>query len=212
MALASAVQIEIDGKEIMDFLNISIDQGMNDLQEFHVTCRMDTFEDPDGFVMNKSKKFIGSIISIAIDSYKPGGEESVPGVFFKGIIHSIKAVKSDLSQEDQVVLSGYSPDILLNDHAGCRSFENKTLKQIVDEVLKPYPRDVLKASVNPGYKEQIPYCVKYNENRLDFLHRLTARYGEWMYYTGSELNFSAPNGKTEELILGEDLNTFDFSF
>ena len=211
MALASLARIEIDGQEINDFLNLSIDQKMKGIQEFHVTCRLDTFEEPDGFVMNKSKKYIGSVISIAIDSYKPGGKESVPGVFFKGIIHSIRAAKSDLSHEDQVVLSGYSPDILLNDHIGCRSFENKTLKQIVDEVLKPYPRDVLKANVNPEYKEQIPYCVQYNENRLDFLRRLATRYGEWMYYTGSELNFSAPNGKTEELILGEDLNTFDFS-
>ena len=211
MALASSVRIEIDGQEIMDFLNLSIDQKMNGIQEFHVSCRMDTFEEPDGFVMEQSKKYIGSIITISIDSYKQGGKESIPGVFFKGIIHSISAATSNSSHEDQVVLSGYSPDILLLDHAGCRSFENKTLKQIVDEVLKPYPRDVLKVNVNPCYKEQIPYCVQYKENRFDFLRRLAARYGEWMYYTGSELIFGAPKSKEEELILGKDLNSYDFS-
>ena len=125
----------------MDFLDLTIDQKMNGIQEFRVDCRMDTFEDSDGFVMEKSKKHIGSIITITIDAYKPGGKESTPGVFFKGIINSINAIKSDLSNEDRIVLTGYSPDILLRDHEGCRSFENKSLKQIVDEVLKPYPWD-----------------------------------------------------------------------
>jgi len=211
MALASSVRIEIDGQEIKDFLDFSIDQKMKAVQEFQLRCRMDTFEEPDGFVMNESKKFIGSNISIAIETYKPGGDERTPGLFFKGIIHSVRAVNSDLSSEDQVVLLGYSPDVLLLDHAGCRSFENKSLKQVVDEVLKPYPRDILKTRVAPVYKEQIPYCVQYRENSLEFLQRLAARYGEWLYYNGSEFVFGTSKTNKEELILGKDLNTFDFS-
>lgn len=211
MALASSVHIEINGQKVTDFLDISIDQKMIGIQEFHVSFRMDTFEAPDDFVMNQSKKFIGSNMIISIDAYGAGGIGSNPGLFFKGIVHSIRAVKSDLSHEDLLVLSGFSPDILLFDHSGCRSFENKTLKQIVEEVLKPYPRDILKSKVDPAYKEQIPYCVQYNENRLDFLHRLAARYGEWMYYNGSELIFGASKSNKEELMLGKDINTFDFS-
>lgn len=210
MALASKVRIEIDGDVVTDFIDLVIDQKMNGLQEFIVTCRMETFEDPDGFVMDKSKKYIGSIITIAIDAFKPGGKDSTE-VFFKGIINSIKAEKSGLSSEDVIRLSGYSPDILLLDHSGCRSFENKTLKQIVEEVIKPYPRDVLKANVNPAYREQIPYCVQYKENSFDFLRRIAARYGEWMYYNGSELIFGKPKSKEEELVLANELYTFDFS-
>ena len=211
MALASSVRLEIAGQKVPDFLDISINQKMHGLQEFQVTCRMDTFEDPDDFVVNKSKKFIGAIMVIGIDSVKPGGEGSAPGLFFKGVICSVKAVKSDLSNEDKIVLIGYSPEFLLCDHKGCRSFENKTLTQIVNDVLKPYPRDVLNARISPSYREQIPYCVQYRENSFEFLQRLAARYGEWMYYNGKELVFGSTGSGSEELVLGKDLDTLDFS-
>jgi type VI secretion system secreted protein VgrG len=211
MALASSVKMEIDGQKVPDFLDISISQKMHGLHEFQVTCRMETFEEPDDFVLNKSKKFIGSAMVIEIDAIKPGGDGSLPGLFFKGIIHSVKAVKSDLSNEDTIVLMGCSPEFLLSDHRGCRSFENKTLGQIVNEVLKPCPRDILNTKVSPSYSEQIPYCVQYRETSLEFLQRLAARYGEWMYYNGKELVFGPASTNTEDLMLGMDLHTLDFS-
>lgn len=211
MALASSVRIEIGGQKIPDFIDISIRQRMHALHEFQVTCRMDAFEEPDDFVVNKSKKFIGSTIVIEIDAAKPGGDGSVPGLFFKGIIHSVRAVKSDLSNEDKIVLVGSSPEFLLSDHPGCRSFENCSLNQVVEAVVKPCPRDILTVNNNPAYKEKIPYCVQYRETSLQFLQRLASRYGEWLYYNGKELNFGAARSKTEELVLGKDLDTLDFS-
>ena len=211
MALASSVSIEIAGEKVNDFLTFSINQKMHDLQELTVTCRMDTFESPDDSVLNKSKKFVGSTIVIRIETFNLGWEGSSPGFLFKGFLHSVKAVKSETNKEDLIVLNGSSPEFLLQNNQGCRSFENKSLKQIVDAVLKPYPRDILASNVNPEYTEQIPYCVKYNENSLDFLKRLSARYGEWMYYNGKEFIFGSASGNQEDLLLGKDLKTLDFS-
>ncbi|MEN8118686.1 MAG: type VI secretion system tip protein VgrG [Bacteroidota bacterium] len=211
MALASSIKIEIAGQEIEDYLEFYIDQKMHGLQEFNVTCRLDTFDDPDDSVLNKSKEFIGSTIVIKTELYDMGWSGSQPGFAFKGFIHSVRAVKSDIGQEDLIVLQGYSPDFLLQNNAGCSSFENKSLKQIADTVLKPYPRDILATSINPKYKDQIPYCVKYNENSLDFLKRLATRYGEWMYYNGKEFIFGPASGNQEELVLGEELKTLNFS-
>jgi Rhs element Vgr protein len=203
--------MEIDGQKVPDFLDIYINQKMHGLQDFRVTCRMDTFEEPDDFIINKSKKYIGSVITIQIDAIQPGGDGSVPGLFFKGIIDSVRAVKSDLSNEDTIVLHGYSPEFILSNHRGCRTFENSTLKQIVSEVLRPCPTDILSAKISPVYSDQIPYCVQYRENSLEFLQRLAERYGEWMYYTGKDLIFGQASGNTEELVLGLDLTTLDFS-
>jgi type VI secretion system secreted protein VgrG len=207
MALASSVRMEIGGQKVPDFLELSINQRMHELHDFQVTCRMDTFEEPDDFVINKSKKFIGSTMVIEI----LGDNKSSSGLFFKGIIHSVKAVKSDLSNEDKIVLVGCSPEYLLQDHRGCRSYENKTLEQIVNEVLKPLPRDVLNAKVSPANTDPIPYCVQFRENSLEFLQRLAARYGEWMYYNGKELVFGKSTSNSQDLVLGEDLDTLDFS-
>jgi uncharacterized protein involved in type VI secretion and phage assembly len=204
MALTSKVRIEIDGEDIKHFLYLNINQSMYDHHTFEVVCRKDTFESSDSFVMEKSKNFIGSTITIAIEAKKDGETESQPGLFFKGIITSIRAT-------NQIILSGYSPDILLNDNPGNRSFENKNLKQIADDVLKPYPKDILKSQINPANKNQLPYIVQYNEKRYDFLRRLAIRYGEWFFYDGSELFFgSLPNTKIN-LTSGVDLSGFDFS-
>lgn len=199
--------MEINGQKVPDFLDITISQRMHGLHDFQVTCRMDTFEEPDDFVINKSKKFIGSTMVIEIF----GDNKSSSGLFFKGVIHAVRAVKSDLSNEDKIVLLGCSPEFLLRDHRGCRSYENKTIEQIVNEVLKPFPRDVLNARVSPAYTEQIPYCVQYRETSLEFLQRLAARYGEWMYYNGKELVFGKSSSNSQDLVLGKDLDTLDFS-
>jgi len=211
MALASSVRIEIAGKKVEDFLEFYIDQKMHQVQEFRILCRMDTFETPDDSVLNQSKNFIGSPVIIAISTFNSGWQDSSPGFLFKGFIHSVRAVKSNLNEEDKIILEGYSPEILLNNSPGCLSFENMTLKQIVENVLKAYPRDILASKVDPVFTEQIPYCVRYNESGLAFLQRLAARYGEWMFYNGKEFIFGKWNGNQEELILGKELRNLDFS-
>lgn len=211
MALAASVRIEIDDRKVRDFLSVSISQNIPGPHAFTVTFRMDTFEEPDDFLLNNSRKFIGLPIVIEIDGFRPGGEDTFQGLFFKGIICTVKAVKSDLSHEDSVVLQGYSPDYLLADHAGCHSYENKTLAQIVTDVLKPYPRDILGSKVNPSWGEQIPYCVRYRESSIRFLQRLATRYGEWIYYNGKELVFGAPASGTEDATVGKEIETLDFS-
>lgn len=211
MGFASSITIEIEGEEIKDFLSFTIDQKMHDLQEFAVTCRMDTFEELDDSVLNTSKNFIGSTIIIKSETFTLGLESSEPGFIFKGIIYAVKAVKLEADKEDLVELKGYSPDCLLKNHSGCRSFENKSLKDIVVAILKPYYADVLVRKVSPEYTDQIPYCVKYNENNFDFIKRLAARYGEWMYYNGREFIFGSIGGNSCDMVLGQDLKKIDFS-
>lgn len=210
MALASKIRIEIEGEELKDFLNLTISQSIYSHHQFEVVCRMDTFEEKDGFVMEQSKKFIGSVISITIEA-KSKGKSQGSDHLFKGLITSIRTSKSYTGESDQVILSGYSPDILMNDNPGCCSFENKTLKQITDEILKPYPRDVLKAKSDPAKSDQLIYTVQYDESRYDFLRRLAKRYGEWFYYDGTQLFFGKLPDHTTDLRLGLDLTDFNFS-
>lgn len=210
MALASKVKIDIDGSEIKDFLHLKIKQSIYDFNEFEVYCRLDTFETVDSFVMDTSKNYIGATIVITILVSKKGDGSSPDVLIFKGIITKVKGLKSGLSESNQVILSGKSPEFLLNDNPGSRSFENKNLKQIVDEVLKPFPRDLLKSNVNPNTKVQFEYTVQHNENNYKFLRRLATRFGEWMYYDGAEFVFGALTGSKTDLILGINQSEFDF--
>lgn len=204
MALASKVKIEIDGNEAKDFLHLTINQNIYGFNTFEVHFRSDTFESTDSFVVDKTKLMIGAGIIISIDVSKKGDGTSPENILFKGMITSVRGGLS------RVILSGESPEILLNDIRGSRSFENKNLKQIVDEVLKPYPVDLLKKKVNPGTNVQFDYVVQHNESNYEFLRRLAARYGEWLFYNGTELIFGTLSGSKTNMILGINQSEFDF--
>ena len=210
MALASKIRIEIEGEELKDFLNLTIDQNIYTHHEFEVVCRMDTFEDKDGFVMEQSKKLIGSVINITIES-KVKGKSQPSEHMFKGLITGIQTAKSHTGESDHVILSGFSPDILLSDNPGNYSFENTTLKQIADDILKPYPKDMLKSRTEPAKSERLSYTVQYHESRYDFLRRLAARYGEWFFYDGTQLFFGKLPESTIDMKLGLDLTDFNFA-
>jgi type VI secretion system secreted protein VgrG len=211
MGLTAKVRIEIDGEEIRDFVTFRISQSIYEHHEFEVKCRKESFEEPDTFLLEKSKRFIGQPIIIEIDGYTDSFKSSKPALFFKGLITDIKATKSGLAENDHIVLSGYSPDILLQDNPGCCSFSDSTIRQIADKILGQVPKDMLRSQVKPSNTDKHPFTVQYMESRYDFLRRLAVRYGEWFFYDGSELVLGPPNGKSFDLCLGDDLSDFAFS-
>jgi type VI secretion system secreted protein VgrG len=211
MGLASKVRIEMGGSEIKDFIDFRVRQSIYGHHAFTVKCRKETFEDFDTFPMENSKKFIGETIKIEMEGYTPGYKSSKPAFFFRGIITDVKATRSGLSENDHIVFSGFSPDILLQDNPGCNSFTNMTVKQIVDKVLASYPKDILHYDVKPNNNDKRLYTVQYNESRYDFIRRLATRFGEWFYFDGTELVFGSPGGKSTDLCVGEDMHDFSFS-
>jgi uncharacterized protein involved in type VI secretion and phage assembly len=107
-----------------------------------------------------------------------------------------------------VVISGYSPTIILDNNPHCDSWLRKSVKSIVKDVVDHYPDDTLKYKINPAYKETIYYCVQYKETAWQFISRLAGRYGEWLYYDGQKLVLGAPKGKKIKLNYGEQLSQF----
>jgi len=110
-----------------------------------------------------------------------------------------------------VVLSGHSPTYLLEDGVGTKSYEEKDLSAIANEILGSYPANLLNPSVFPQYTTPIPYVVRYKETNYQFLARLAAIYGEWFYYDGEGLVFGKlPNPGSVTVTLGKDLDSFDY--
>ena len=90
-------------------------------------------------------------------------------------------------------------DALLNDNPTCKSFENLTLNDIVNDVVDDYSEH-LKTDVDARFTNTIPYCVQYNESNYQFLQRLARRYGEWLYNDGKKMVFgNLPKGESVKL-------------
>lgn len=119
--------------------------------------------------------------------------EKTEDIKFRGIITSISGSRS--MSEYVIEVEAQSYDSLLIDNLTCKSFENKTLNEIVEDVADDYC-DLIDARVDARFTEVLPYTVQYNETNYQFLQRLAQRFGEWIYNDGEHLVFGElPQGE-----------------
>ena len=124
--------------------------------------------------------------------------DSVADIEFAGVI--IGASGSRNRSEFSVNVEACSWDALLNDNPTCKSFENQTLNDIVNDVVDDYSEH-LKTDVDARFTDTIPYCVQYNESNYQLLQRLARRYGEWLYNDGKKMVFgNLPKGESVKLV------------
>lgn len=136
---------------------------------------------------------------------------------FVGVITEVKMAYGNNSKQ-QVILIGYGLTILLDEGPNTRSFSEKGIKEIVDEILKEYKgrinpiKETPAPSIKPAKGDTLEYVVQYKESNLDFLYRLAAQNGEWFYYNGLQIFLGKPSDEnSSELIYGQDLRSFDLS-
>jgi len=211
MALAQKVKVLIDGKNTIndrdagDFLDLHLQQSVYGHHSLEIVYRRDHFEDDGTFIMDKSDQlFLGCSVSLTIE-----GRENEK-LEFDGVITGVKVRKMSDAQSDTVIVEASSPDIFLNDGEHCRTFEDKTLKAIVDKILGEYQLDSNKVKPeNAG--DVLAYTVQYKESAFAFLTRLASKKAQWFYYDGKEIIFGARAQKKVTLEFGADLFSFDFS-
>lgn len=186
--------IIIGGTRLQDtqFTGVFLRQTIGWHHNFEIRLRQDASK---GVLPKKAKDWIGKPIQIGID-LKPDEKlalSPIPDVF-KGIVTSVGLARRSGAAE--LVVKGQSPTLAADDGAHCRSFSEKTLQEIVDEVIKDY-KDAFpeEPTVAPkAFTKSIPYTVQYKESNFAFLARMANRYGEWFYYDGLELFFGKPSG------------------
>ena len=127
-------------------------------------------------------------LSLKSDSVKTGE------IKFNGIITSASGSRSQ--SEYCIDVEARSHDALLMDNPSCKSYEDMTLNEIVEDVVGEYSDQIL-PEADARFAESLPYTVQYNETDWQFLVRLTQRFGEWIYNDGEHLIFGKlPQGET----------------
>lgn len=174
-------------------------------------------------VFRDSTQLIGKSIEIKASSKKTSLEEgtSADAFDFKGVIIDVNASRATASTQSASIIAA-SYDCLLQNAPHCRSFEDKTLKEIVDTVLQPY-KDI-QGVIKPRFASKIPYIVQYNQSDFDFIRMLAVRFGEWMYNTGTKFIFGEfdnsnaataslqyPGGSLMSYGLSQEMNSFAFN-
>ncbi|MBC9930208.1 type VI secretion system Vgr family protein [Chitinophaga qingshengii] len=164
----------------VEFKNVTLEQAVGSHHYFSFLWRPGSLSSSLSYQQGIIEKYIGKGISISFDSFR-----------FKGLITSMAVIEEDGAAIGFQV-SGVSPTILLDDVPQSTSFYQQSLQTVIQGALQDAGSGLLKTQVVPAHKGTLPYCVQYNETDFDFIARLAARYGEWMYYDGNALVIGEP--------------------
>ena len=180
---SSEWNITLDAKYHLD--NFSLRQSLLCPSSLSFSLNRDPDETATDPRFNVCGQIIGREICLSVET-ENDNDDDTDIIEFRGYIAAAYGSRS--GSEYYVNVEARSWDALLEDNPTCKSFENKTLEDIANDVLDEYA-DYINPIVGPRFTEVIPYCVQYNETNYQFLQRLARRSGEWLYNTGTEMVF-----------------------
>ena len=181
------VKVFIDGEELKTTFTVEFTQRTNDHDTFKIITPDDSFDSFEGYILEKSRHLFGKNVMIQFARFGKVTQT------FEGIITNINNPKHDGGGYGDLHIIGAGTSILLESGKDCRSFEDKSLDQIIKEVCENYPREArVEATFNQlnlDNRFPIHYTVQYKESDYEFIKRLAKLHGEFFYYTGDKLIF-----------------------
>ena len=194
--------ITIDGKEIKQFLSFTLSQEISEHHRWRLVCPAEAIDGPATAVFSHSRDMIGTQLVIRADAV--GGKS---GLEFSGLVTQVEAERFS-GHAGNLIISGSSPTILMDSGPHCKTWEKRTLKDIAEDTVKHFPKNLLQPDIKPGGGDTMPYVVQYKETAWQLLRRLSAAGGEWFYYDGRHLRLGPPQGDKTSLIYGSSLSEF----
>lgn len=172
--------------------DFTLHQGLLDSNSLSFTMHKGPEEEISEAMFAVCGQIIGKDISVTLQTDNVENlslkteNDNTADIEFLGVI--IGASGSRSGSEYNIIVEARSYDGLMDDNPSCKSYENKTLNEIVQDVVDDYCGQ-LATTINSRFTDVIPYCVQYNETNSQFLQRLARRYGEWLYNDGTQFIF-----------------------
>lgn len=189
---SSGFDLNIDG-EIWRLDDFTLHQSLLSYNTLCFNMHKGPKEDDKEAKFLLCSQIIGKEITLSLDTDNienlslSTNNEKTAEISFRGIIMS--ASGSRIGSQYIVNVEARSKEALLDDNPNCKSFEEKTLNDIVNDVIEIDGNNSIEATVDARFGDAIAYCVQYNETDFQFLQRLARRYGEWLYNDGERMVF-----------------------
>jgi uncharacterized protein involved in type VI secretion and phage assembly len=198
--------IEIEDQKIDYYSAVVIKQHFNAHHEFAIRIRYDVLGHGGAFKVKNSQKLIGkmAVIKLVQANTREQAYE------FRGLICEVSMEQSD-NFTSELVLKGYSPTILLENGPHLLSFYKKNLHDIAGQLTEPAAQSC-DVQLAPKHKPPLTYICQYRESTFHFLNRLSADFGEWLYYDGKTLFFGKPSSSPDiDITYGQDVHNMQFT-
>jgi len=202
------LSLVIEGKVIKYYKHFKLTQSTRKHHEFSVTLAHDALGDRQTHTLDEANKFLGKRLTVVI-SYKD--IDNSPERTFVGVITGVGFSQERMSLGN-IVLTGYSPTILLDGAPHIQSFGGESpvnMGIIANEVIKQgIDTGRFDVRVDTNDYSQIIYSSQYDETHYNYLARMAEAYGEQFYYDGEVLHFGKlpPQNKPIKLTYGSSAN------
>ncbi|MGE4514209.1 MAG: type VI secretion system Vgr family protein [Chryseobacterium sp.] len=202
------LSLVIEGKVIKYYKHFKLTQSTGKHHEFSVTLAHDALGDRQTHTLEEANKFLGKRLTVVI-SYKD--IDNSPERTFVGVITGVGFSQERMSLGN-IVLTGYSPTILLDGAPHIQSFGGASpvnMGIIANEVIKQgIDTGRFDVRVDTNDYAQIIYSSQYDETHYNYLARMAEAYGEQFYYDGEVLHFGKlpPQNKPIKLTYGSSAN------
>ncbi|MDQ0636522.1 type VI secretion system secreted protein VgrG [Pedobacter sp. W3I1] len=198
-------EINIEDKEITHFASFSLQQAFNEHHYFELRFNHDQMGAPGLISLDDSRDFVGKTLTASF-GHSPEAMQN-----FVGLVSKVELSQSH-GYHGVLIVSGYSPTILIDRGPDLGSYLDKDLNEIVKLATKDTPANDLKVVANASRTSSIDYIIQYKESDFAFLNRLSAEYHEWFFYDGKQLNFGKPNTQKEiALFYGRDVQEMQYA-
>lgn len=202
------LSIVIEGKVIKYYKHFRLTQSTRKHHEFSLTLAHDALGDRQTHTLEEANKFLGKRLTVVI-SYKD--IDNSPERTFVGVITGVGFSQERMSLGN-IVLTGYSPTILLDGAPHIQSFGGASpvnMGIIANEVIKQgIDSSRFDVRVDTNDYSQIIYSSQYDETHYNYLSRMAEAYGEQFFYDGEVLHFGKlpPQNKPIKLTYGSSAN------
>ncbi|ANF51665.1 Vgr family protein [Chryseobacterium glaciei] len=202
------LSLVIEGKVIKYYKHFNLKQSAQRHHEFTLTLAHDTLGDRQTHTLEEANKFLGKRLT-AVISYKD--IDKSPERTFVGVITGVGFSQEKMSLGN-IVLSGYSPTILLDGAPHIQSFGGDkpvNMGIIAEEVIKQgIDKGRFDIRIDTNDYSQIIYSSQYDETHYNYLARMAEAYGEQFYYDGEVLHFGKlpPQNKPIKIVYGSSAN------
>lgn len=182
------LEIFVEGTEIKYFKHFQLKQSAVRHHHFEIMLAHDTLGNAENHNLEEAQNFLGKRMTVII-KYKDVIDS--PERNFVGVITEV-----GFSQENgslgNIVLTGYSPTILLDAAPHIQSFggsQEISLNSIADQVIREGlggSKFDFRVDAQHG---NVSYSSQYEETHYNYLARIAEAYGEQFFYDGEVLHF-----------------------
>jgi type VI secretion system secreted protein VgrG len=193
----------IDKKEIPHFISIELNQTINNHHRFKICVPHSVIEKPRAYTIENAQEWLGKVVHIVLENNNN----------FLGIITNIQFAQEQDHVGNQIILSGFSKTILLESGKKMHSWEDTTLQDMVQEVIKTAAGEQLQNDIQPENTTRIEYQTQHLETDFQYIQRLAKQYNEWLLYDGEKLFFGKPKKQEEAINLtySKDIHNLNIS-